>query len=49
MHFNIKTLLVVGLLTANLLYAGPRVQTGSEQKDQKVIVSGVEVPVDVIV
>ncbi|HKQ03995.1 MAG TPA: VWA domain-containing protein [Blastocatellia bacterium] len=50
MHFNIKTLLVVGLLTANLLYAGPRVQTGSEQqKDQKVVVSGVEVPVDVIV
>jgi VWFA-related protein len=50
MHFNIKTLLVVGLLTANLLYAAPRFQTGSEsQKDQKVVVSSVEVPVDVIV
>ncbi|HJQ25143.1 MAG TPA: VWA domain-containing protein [Blastocatellia bacterium] len=50
MHFNIKSLLAVGLLTANLLYAGPRIQTGNEQqKDQKVIVSSVEVPVDVIV
>src|ERR1044072_7981249 len=50
MRFNMKTLLAVGLLTVNMLYAGPRIQTGSEQqKDQKVVVSGVEVPVDVIV
>jgi VWFA-related protein len=50
MHFNLKKLLAVGLLTVNLIYAGPRTQTGSEpQKDQKVVVSGVEVPVQVIV
>jgi VWFA-related protein len=50
MRFNMKTLVAVGLLTVNMLYASPRIQTGSEQqKDQKVVVSSVEVPVDVIV
>lgn len=50
MQFNVKALLAVGLLAANMLYGAPRFQSGSEQqKDQKVIVSSVEVPVDVIV
>jgi VWFA-related protein len=50
MRFNIKTLFAIGLLTGNLVYASPGGQTSAEQqKDQKVVVSSVEVPVDVIV
>jgi VWFA-related protein len=50
MRFNVKTLLTIGLLTGSLIHASPRRQTSAEQqKDQKVVVSSVEVPVDVIV